>query len=102
MNATMDGYRIEANTDDHGHRLDAVTEDGRVIAGAYRPIQLNDWRVWLAKDFVGDLPQPSKVHVVSRADAIRWLDVLASYYMRATNDGSQFEDSNDQKGRETA
>lgn len=76
-------YRIESDQDAHAYRLDAFTLDGLRIAGAYRPLRLNDWRVFVTKQFVGELPQPSKVHVVSREDAVRWIDMLATLYVRS-------------------
>ncbi len=78
-------YRIRPDDDAHTQRIIAVTGDGMVIAGAYRPIDLNDWRVFVSKfitDAIG-VTQPHKVHSCSREDAVHWLDMLATLYTRA-------------------
>lgn len=86
MTTTLD-YRIEYSEDEYAIRIAAVDSGNREIVGAYRPRALNDWRMYLAKPLSEsvDLPQPHKVHVVSRQDAVRWLDVLASLYMKAVS-----------------
>lgn len=79
-------YRIEPANDEHTQRIVAVDSDGAQIVGAYRPVGLNDWRVYMTKmvaDAVG-LQQPHKAHVCSRADAIRWIDAIATLYSKAT------------------
>ncbi len=85
MTTSIAPYRIVADDSDGDQRLIAVTADDVVICGAYRPARLNDWRVYLTKsisDRTG-LPQPQKVHVVSRDDAVRWLDTIAVLYTAA-------------------
>lgn len=76
------GYRIVADDDPDAQRLVAVDDNDVQVCGAYRPHRLNDWMLYCTKtvaDTVG-MPQPQKVHVVSRADAIRWLDLIAALY----------------------
>lgn len=79
------GYRIQLDEDHDTQRMVAVTFEDIEIVGAYRPVGLNDWRVYVTK-LVADaveLPQPHKVHVCSREDAIRWIDAIATLYVRA-------------------
>lgn len=79
------GYRIQNENDEHTQRIVAVNSDDMQIVGAYRPTGLNDWRVFITKlvaDTIG-LPQPHKAHVCSRADAIRWIDLIATLYSKA-------------------
>lgn len=80
-------YRLVVEDDTEFQRIVAVDGCDTEIVGAYRTHSLNDWKLYSTKQFaeaVG-LPQPSKVHVVSRQDAVRWLDVLASFYTRAVS-----------------
>ncbi|SRX93596.1 hypothetical protein MSP7336_01835 [Mycobacterium shimoidei] len=85
MTAVATPYRLVADADKDGQRIIAVTPDDIEICGAYRPLRLNDWRLYVTKlmSDVAGLPQPHKVHVVSRSDAIRWVDLLAALYARA-------------------
>lgn len=87
MTAVTDsGYQIRVDDDPYCYRIVAVDRRGVQICGAYRPRQLNDWRVFVCKpviDVAGMLVQPHKVHVCSREDAIRWIDLLATLYTRA-------------------
>ncbi|OBH08939.1 hypothetical protein A5695_25215 [Mycobacterium sp. E1747] len=80
-------YRIQPELDDHTQRIVAIDPDGVEIAGAYRLIDFNAWHVYVAKlvsDTLG-LPQPHKVHACSRADALRWLDLIATLYTKAVS-----------------
>ncbi|MGV0042062.1 hypothetical protein [Mycobacterium colombiense] len=82
---TESGYRIRPDIDCHTERIIAVTPDDIVICGAYRPVELNDWRVYISKfatDALG-VVQPHKVHSCSREDAVHWLDMLATLYTKA-------------------
>lgn len=87
MTAPCADYRLVTDDDSDFQRIVAVDGRDAQIVGAYRPQRLNDWRLYATKQFVDavDLPQPSKVHVVSRQDAVKWLDVLASLYMKAVS-----------------
>lgn len=79
-------YRIVAEADEHGQRIIAIaTDSGVEIAGAYRPGQLNDWKIYVTKLVAEEtgLPQPHKAHVCSREDAVRWIDTLASLYAQS-------------------
>ena len=80
-------YRLVVEDDSEFQRIIAVDERDTEIVGAYRTHQLNDWKLYSTKQFAEavNLPQPSKVHVISRQDAVRWLDVLASFYTRAVS-----------------
>lgn len=85
MTASTIGYEIRPDNDEHTERMVAVTTEDVVIVGAYRPLLLNDWRVYIAKfvtDAVGVI-QPHKVHSCSREDALHWLDLIATLYTRA-------------------
>lgn len=84
MTACAD-YRLVAEDDAEFQRIVAVDARDTEIVGAYRTQRLNDWKLYSTKQFAEavNLPQPSKVHVVSRQDAVRWLDILASFYTRA-------------------
>lgn len=78
-------YRIQPEADGHTQRIVAVNADGAEIVGAYRLVGFNAWHVYVTKlvaDAI-DLPQPHKSHVCSRADAVRWLDMIATLYTRA-------------------
>lgn len=78
-------YRIRPDNDEHTQRMLAITVEGMVIAGAYRPVELNDWKVFVSK-FVTDaigVTQPHKVHSCSRADALHWVSLIATLYTRA-------------------
>lgn len=79
------GYRLYPEVDEHTERIVAVTEAGVPICGAYRPVELNDWRVFVSRFVADDLGvvQPHKVHSCSREDALHWLDMLATLYTRA-------------------
>lgn len=82
---TIPLYRIQPDNDAHAQRMVAVTATGMVIAGAYRPVELNDWKIFVSKytaDALG-VVQPHKVHSCSREDALHWLDMLATLYTRA-------------------
>ena len=83
--STATDYRLVIEDDAEFQRIIAVDDSDVQIVGAYRTHALNDWRVYIAKAFSDavNLPQPHKVHVVSRQDAVRWLNVLASLYMKA-------------------
>lgn len=87
MTAPCAEYRLVAEDDAEFQRIIAVDEQDTEIVGAYRTQRLNDWRLYATKQFAEsvDLPQPHKVHVVSRQDAVRWLDLLASLYMKAAS-----------------
>lgn len=81
-------YQLRFSEDEYAVRVAAVDVNNREIVGAYRPLSLNHWMLYVTKAFIGetdDLPQPNKVHVVSRQDAIKWLNVLASFYMKAVS-----------------
>lgn len=87
MTTACNTYRLDVEADAFTQRVVALTDDGQVIVGAYRPNGLNDWRVYLTKLVVDGLglPQPHKVHCCSREDAIRWLDFIATLYTKAVN-----------------
>lgn len=79
---TRPTYVIRPDSGEGAERFIAVGVDGAVIAGAYRPRGLNDWRCYVAKS-VSDavaLDQPHKSHVCSRVDAFRWVDLIAALY----------------------
>lgn len=83
MTATLSsGYSIISESDEHSQRVIAVGMDGVEIVGAYRPVPLNDWRVYVSKLISQrtGLPQPHKTHACSRADALRWVETLAWLY----------------------
>lgn len=86
MTTTEAGYTIVADDDAESFRVIAVDSLGNVICGAYRSRRLNDWKIYLSKLFCGgtELSQPQKAHVINRDDAVRWVDMLAHYYTRAT------------------
>ena len=80
-------YRIQPEADEHTQRIVAVDADGAEIAGAFRLTGFNAWHVYLTKlvtDVTG-MPQPHKSHVCSRADAVRWIDTIATLYTKATS-----------------
>lgn len=82
---TDSGYRLHPEVDAHTERIVAVTANGIPICGAYRPVELNDWRIFISK-FTADalnVVQPHKVHSCSREDAMHWIDMLATLYTRA-------------------
>jgi hypothetical protein len=86
LDATVPVYRISLDEDQYTQRIVAVDAQNIEIVGAYRPVGLNDWRLFLTK-LVSDtvaLPQPHKVHVCSRDDALRWIDLIATLYIRAS------------------
>jgi hypothetical protein len=87
MTAPCAEYRLVIEDDSEFQRIVAVDNCDVQIVGAYRTHRLNAWHLYATKKFAElvDLPQPHKVHVVSRQDAIRWLDVLASLYMKAVS-----------------
>lgn len=82
---TAPSYRLQPEVDTHTERIVAVTADGIPICGAYRPVELNDWRIFVSR-FTADVlgvVQPHKVHSCSREDAVHWLDMLATLYTKA-------------------
>lgn len=80
-------HRLITDSDNEFQRIIAVDHRDVEIAGAYRAHRLNDWKVYPTKALtaVTGVAQPCKVHVVSREDAVRWLDLLAVLYQRATS-----------------
>ncbi|OBK92617.1 hypothetical protein A5646_03305 [Mycobacterium sp. 1245499.0] len=85
MTATMPLYRICPEQDAYTQRIIAVDSNDVPIVGAYRPTELNDWRLYVCKpvtDATG-MPQPHKVHACSREDAVRWVDTIATLYTQA-------------------
>lgn len=85
--ATEAYYRVRPDDDRYTQRVIAETPEGVGIVGAYRPIDLNDWRVFVAKPVADalNLPQPHKVHACSREDALRWIDLIATLYTKAAS-----------------
>lgn len=81
------GYRIVLEKDETTQQVIAVDRRDMEICGAYRTHELNHWFVYVTKfasDAVG-LPQPKKVHSVSREEAVKWVDMIASLYARSTS-----------------
>lgn len=80
-------YRIQPECDEHTQRIFALNADGAELVGAYRPHELNDWKIYVSKLVADalDLPQPHKVHACSRSDAVRWIDLIATLYTRAVS-----------------
>jgi hypothetical protein len=87
MTALCADYQLVTEDDAGFQRIIAVDRNDVQIVGAYRTHQLNAWLLYSTKAFADavGMPQPHKVHVVSRQDAVRWLDVLASFYMKAVS-----------------
>ncbi|MCV7102530.1 hypothetical protein [Mycobacterium palustre] len=85
MTMAATAYRLVADDDAESFRILAVDAQGNHICGAYRSRRLNDWKVYATKLLIDGtgLTQPHKVHVISREDAVRWLEMLAHYYTRA-------------------
>lgn len=85
MTAIATGYRVVLDEQPDLLRIIAVDGNDVEIVGAYRTRDLNAWMLYLTKQFaaVTGLPQPNKVHVISREDAAQWVDQLAALYTRA-------------------
>jgi hypothetical protein len=92
------GYSIVEDEDGSSSpRISAVSASGEEIAGAYLPHGQANWRLYvtpLLASVAGVQFRQSHLHLFSREEASRWVDLIARLYVAAIPGQQRISNSN--------